>query len=513
MQALKTKLSSFWFFLFISVLVRVWNFPNSLYFIWDQGRDAWVLSQIAQGDFTLLGPTSGLPGFWLGPLWYYLGVPGYWLSQGNPYGIGLWYILLACTALPLFWKLAHTLFKDKSTALLTAWFLSLAPGSIQTSIFIWNPLISLPLMSGALLALLKGRNSRHMLALGFFLLALTLQAEFAYAVFLIAPLFFLIPWIRQKKDWRDFAAATAAIGITLIPQALFELRNQFIMTKSLWASLGDPERTVSFLWLWLHRPLHLFGATEVLFFQHLRPSWPYTIGVLPLLFWVVRKIWHKKADFQWKLIAFLAVIPYIFAMFWRGNYGNYFAYYMAPHFIFLIPLVVLGLSWLKEKKRGVWLIFVGVFLVGSINFIGNSTLVLENTSGLRTMNTAIARVYELRGIDEADQGAVRIFTPNGQTEHYDYLLHWQAKEKNVSVPHTFSTPEDHTWYILMEPDPAPLDRRFLPWYKPIVAGGVLVRREKFGSLTLETWMKHERAAERGLPFTIPVLDKPGLPLQ
>ncbi len=73
----------------MAVFVCFYNYPNFLYFINDQGRDALKLQSIVSGDLTLIGPTSGLAGFFLGPLWYYVGVQGYILSKANPYGISL----------------------------------------------------------------------------------------------------------------------------------------------------------------------------------------------------------------------------------------------------------------------------------------------------------------------------------------------------------------------------------------------------------------------------------------
>ncbi|HZZ98991.1 MAG TPA: hypothetical protein VFG51_03595, partial [Candidatus Saccharimonadia bacterium] len=74
----------FLIFLAVGLFFRFWNIYQRLYFIWDQGRDAWMLQRLAHGELTLIGPTSGVPGFFLGPLWYYIGLPGYFLGGGNP---------------------------------------------------------------------------------------------------------------------------------------------------------------------------------------------------------------------------------------------------------------------------------------------------------------------------------------------------------------------------------------------------------------------------------------------
>src|SRR5260221_4690998 len=100
-------------FVLLGFLLRIWNFHNSLYFIYDQGRDAVALEKIVSGHPVLVGPTTGLGGLFLVPLWYYISLPGFLLTGGNPYGMCLWAIFLSCLALPMFWFLAHKLFPEK----------------------------------------------------------------------------------------------------------------------------------------------------------------------------------------------------------------------------------------------------------------------------------------------------------------------------------------------------------------------------------------------------------------
>ncbi len=64
-----------WLFLIIGCAVRFFNLSESLYFTYDQGRDAYAIQRIVHGDLTLIGPTTGLEGFFTGPAWYYAGVP------------------------------------------------------------------------------------------------------------------------------------------------------------------------------------------------------------------------------------------------------------------------------------------------------------------------------------------------------------------------------------------------------------------------------------------------------
>ncbi|MCX6722657.1 MAG: hypothetical protein NT094_01140, partial [Candidatus Staskawiczbacteria bacterium] len=65
-------------------------FTNSFAFTFDVGRDMLALWDIAYlHKISLIGATTGLPGVFYGPWWYYLLTPFFILFSGNPQGIAL----------------------------------------------------------------------------------------------------------------------------------------------------------------------------------------------------------------------------------------------------------------------------------------------------------------------------------------------------------------------------------------------------------------------------------------
>src|SRR5258708_3136785 len=126
-------------YVLFGAFIRLWNLTGSQYFIYDQGRDAMALEKIIHGHFLFVCPTTGLGGLFLGPLWFYFNTPIFWLSHGNPYIVAAWDIAFSCLALPLFWWMAHILFKEKKWAVLTAILLAIIPCSVSASVFVWNP--------------------------------------------------------------------------------------------------------------------------------------------------------------------------------------------------------------------------------------------------------------------------------------------------------------------------------------------------------------------------------------
>jgi hypothetical protein len=461
-----------------------------------------------------VGPTSGLPGFFLGPLWFYVGFIGYLLSNGNPYGICLWLISLSCLALPLFWYLSHQLFKRKIWAVTCAVLLAVIPGSIRASIFVWNPLMSVPLMTGTLLLLWKGRESRKFLTLGFFLLALTLQSEFAYAVFFMPVLFCLIPWIRRKFDIKDYVFVCLAIGVTFIPQLLFEVRNHFIMTTSLIHAMGDSSQSATWKELFALRPHQLFENTADFFFGpgQVKNSSQLSLAFISILFIslfaAVRLFTESRKEktkepnqkiFLWKLVILFTVIPYPFYMIWRGNHGYFFDYYITPHFIFVLPFILLGLQELirltqtSAPIKSFSKVVVGVILlmIGLYSFSNWQATVLQphNDAGLAKMLDAVSQIYEWQKEDKISQATVRVYTPNVYTEQYDYLLGWYARSNQLQNPQTVFNGTEKTWYLLLESKDHAQKVFFDPWYAAATKDGKMVRQKQIGVLTLETWQK------------------------
>ena len=81
------------FILCIALFLRIYKLNDYLIFVYDQGRDAQAVAKILKGKLTLIGPTTGIPGLFYGPFYYYFIAFPYWLSQGNPLGVTIFLVL------------------------------------------------------------------------------------------------------------------------------------------------------------------------------------------------------------------------------------------------------------------------------------------------------------------------------------------------------------------------------------------------------------------------------------
>src|SRR5258706_14058526 len=83
--------------LILAAFLRLYRIRDYMTFLGDEGRDVLVVYNILHGHFTLLGPTSSVGGFFLGPIYYYFMAPFLWIFNYDPVGpavmVGLFGVL------------------------------------------------------------------------------------------------------------------------------------------------------------------------------------------------------------------------------------------------------------------------------------------------------------------------------------------------------------------------------------------------------------------------------------
>ena len=133
--------------LFFIILTGSWLrlmgiFSNSFAFTYDVGRDMLALFDISHFvHLPFIGATTGLPGIYYGPWWYYMLTPFFFVSGGNPQFIAFVMALVGIATVflaYLFGKKIGGEFLGFSFAALT----SVSPIMISLSSQIWNPNIA-----------------------------------------------------------------------------------------------------------------------------------------------------------------------------------------------------------------------------------------------------------------------------------------------------------------------------------------------------------------------------------
>jgi hypothetical protein len=127
-----------WLVLALASFLRLYKIEPYLNFLGDEGRDALVWHHMLQGDFTLLGPTASVGGFYLGPIYYYLALPFYFLFR-SPVGPAIFIALLGVATVYLVYWLVKHITSSKYSAYLSALIYAASPLVVRYSRFSWNP--------------------------------------------------------------------------------------------------------------------------------------------------------------------------------------------------------------------------------------------------------------------------------------------------------------------------------------------------------------------------------------
>lgn len=70
--------------IFAALVVRFFNFPDDVYFSYDQSRDAYAAYDICSGNLKIQGPPTSRQGLFHGPLYWYALAPAYCLLGPSP---------------------------------------------------------------------------------------------------------------------------------------------------------------------------------------------------------------------------------------------------------------------------------------------------------------------------------------------------------------------------------------------------------------------------------------------
>lgn len=242
-------------FLFLIIIVafgaflRFYHLEQFANFLADQGRDAIIIKRIATFEhFTAIGAPTSIGHIFLGPFYYYFIAPWFWLFNFQPVGLVFGVAFFSTVYLCANYFIVKELI-GKKVALVSTLLLAFSTTLIEFSRFSWNPNL-LPFFAFLTYYFLyKGLKEKKLflfLVFGFFL-SFSIQLHYL-ALFLIFPsiVYFLIDFFKDKKNYRFFIIAALFSLFTFIlgssPLIIFDLKHQFLNTKSFIAFFQSPDR-------------------------------------------------------------------------------------------------------------------------------------------------------------------------------------------------------------------------------------------------------------------------------
>ena len=353
----------------LGMYLRFYRIDTSLSFGWDQARDAWVVRDILQGKLTFIGPRTGIGHFHLGPLYYYLLAPFYFVTHLDPMASNYFNIAANLFNFVAIISVSALLYR-KSTVLLITFIYAVNAYLVQLNRVPWNvsmvPGVSV-LIFYSLYRVYKGDHKWLLIAaaLSGFFFHLHLSAIFF--PFIIALSLIFIPHKKKLLKW--ILMSVPLYGIWFVPNILSEFT----------AKTGDYFRLKDFMG-WYVMKLHLrflfhrIPDSVIQFAAILHfPDFKIIRYVLPVIFIVLQVFFEKSSErrFLGYLTALWFVIPLIGFTFYSGPLSDYYFLLNAPLVLFVIAYIHEALLSLRYKKVIIILLAIFWAYYGYVNIQKN----------------------------------------------------------------------------------------------------------------------------------------------
>jgi 4-amino-4-deoxy-L-arabinose transferase-like glycosyltransferase len=202
----------------------------------DQARDANIAQGVLRGDLIIEGPqfsvdTGGSRGH-LGPFYFYLIAPAFYLANGDPIGNVLLIAFLSIISIYLIYLVGKNYF-DPTTGIISAIILTFSYYVLFYSRFPWNPNIMIFFVLLMLFFLYKAIkiNEYYYLAVGLLLGLITQIQASTFIFFLCFPIFFFTKIAKWPK-LRIILGAIVLGAITYTPIIIYDLNHKYLNAKA-----------------------------------------------------------------------------------------------------------------------------------------------------------------------------------------------------------------------------------------------------------------------------------------
>lgn len=487
-KKIKNDIKTHYLFYLLLIFIFLFGFwlrvegviTDSFAFTYDVGRDLLQVSRIANDhDIVFIGQTTGLAGLFYGPWWYYILTIPFIAFSGNPQGVAIFMVFIGLTTVIFSYFLGMKL-QGKYLGLIFATLLSFSPYFISLSNQIWNPNISQLIVVFILVDLYiifsKGIFSlKTALILGL-LLGLLLDSELVFGLLVSAGVFFsLIIILKRKILSRDSLFIFLGFLIMLFPRIAFELKNNFIMTRTiLMSDENSIHSSVAFF------DPHSFQSTIITMFSMFSDTFTRGDKILASVFilcvvGILVLFRSNISSIEKKFIttSLFIVLTFICALSFYNEaiYGHFFI--ALP--VFYALLVAIALQILAKKGKYLVFLILGVFVLVNINPIAmissfGKPIWEGNAAVYRNQLAVLDYVYKEANGKQFNYIA---YTPTVHDYTYQYLFQWYGKSKYNYSPEKFT---QTTMYVVMEPDHEN-QQRLIDWLKIREGDGRVVKEE------------------------------------
>lgn len=468
---------------------------NSFAFTYDAGRDMLAVNDIiVNHKISLIGPTTGIDGIFYGPWWYFILSIPFFVFSGNPQGIEFFMGLIGIIAILLGFIIGKKI-GGVFLGIIFSAFISFSSLMVSFSLQTWSPnlapffvlLVFLILSTFSIDDKSRRSKARELFLLGL-LLGIIIDLAIVFgALFLLSICSSLIFIFRKTLTIKGIFFFILGLSLIFSPRIIFEIRHDFLMTKTFINSFGNSFSTAKQDYafdVFIGKLVSLFNTWNATLAKEnsIVGFILITVVFLSLLFFY-KKMESTEKQFIKTFFIVIAVFLIGLTFFHQAVWSHYLV--GIPVFYMLIIAIIINKIRIILNKS--WIIFCILLVLFWI--VLNPIEVLDNIrKPLWEGNAAVYR-NQLAVIDYVYNDAKGrgfkyvVYTPAVHDYSYRYLFSWYGKKKYGYIPAKKNT---GLFYIILEPDHA-LPFRLENWLKDREDDGV-IEKEKIvkGEITVQT---------------------------
>jgi 4-amino-4-deoxy-L-arabinose transferase-like glycosyltransferase len=415
--------------------LRIYNISSTLGFYYDQGRDALAIWNLwHKADFFLIGPTTGIAGIFRAPYYYYLIAPFYLLGRGDPVWPSI-FLSLTTVAASFFAYLLGVKIHGKTAGLIAAFITAFSFEIVIASRWLSNPTPMLLLSMLLVWFMLKVTEGRLWNWVGIAAVSGLSLFSFGSAgeVFYFLAIAIFAIWQRKNlPTGKIFFISVVAFFLTFLPLVVFDLKNNFIITGNIKKFFVDDKSFREVTWRVVQDKIGFYEDVFTKLIFHGR--WDKERFFLSTSFVLIIFYLHKLIKLKGiKILLLLLVSAGVGLVFFQGNEGNFYDYYLTGYFFIFILFFSIGLA---EISKSWWgkafvLLFLYMFVVNNsepLRYKLNDNVDGPGSIALKSELSAVKYVYEDAGENEFN---VDVYVPPVIPYAYDYLFLWRANGKKM----------------------------------------------------------------------------------
>ena len=472
--------------LVVAFIIRIFRVDQILAFHYDQGRDALVIWDLinAPHKLFLIGPTTGLAGVFRGPFYYYLIAPFYWLGNGNPIFPEVFLAALSTLALLLMYFIGREI-GGKKSGLIALILGAFSFEIIYASRWLSNPTPMLLLSMLLVWCLFKIQDGKKnfwillsfVLGLSFFHFGSSGELFYFPAVLLFALVF------KKFPDIKTFLISIFVFFLTFAPLFIFNIKHDGILQNNVGGLLESGKSFGIPSWQFLLDRLELIGVyfSATIFHNPFAKEMAIMFfGFVAFILSIPELLKNQKA----KVILILLGSVTIGLLFYQGNNGSLYQYYLTGYYLIFLLLAAMVLSKIFNSNWVGKIIFIYFLL---FFLFQNWSLVKPYISTTGQETNTIVLANQIKAIDWIYQNSqnrdfnVDVYVPPVISHSYDYLFKWLGKTKYKRYSVEQQVP---LLYTLYEADPDHPER-LKAWLDRQAGIGSIIKEETFGGITVQ----------------------------